>query len=99
MHLRNTFGDGAKENIDKNNLAASLSNMLRGFVSVICFALFQVHAKLYFFNLRNQLDIIGPKAWFIFGSSLSLSTCVVLYVHYEIICVNFPMLSSVCTIK
>jgi hypothetical protein len=30
MCLRNTFGDGLKENIEKNNFTASLSKMLSG---------------------------------------------------------------------
>jgi len=48
MHLRNTFGDAVKENIDKNNLTTSLSKMLSGFVGVTYFAFFQVHPKLFF---------------------------------------------------
>ena len=75
MYLRNTFGDTMKENIDKNNLAQSVSKLLAEFVSITCFAFLQMYIKLYFFTHRGQLDIIERKACFVFGSTLSLYVC------------------------
>ena len=97
MHLRNTFGDAIKENIDKNNLTASLSKMLSGFVSVTCFVFLQVHSKSYFFICRNQLDIIERKASFVYDWVFSM--CVTPCVHYSIIYLNFFVLPYPCTMK
>jgi type III secretory pathway component EscU len=92
MHFRKTFSDTMKENKDKKNLIASLSKMISGFVSVICVAFFQVHTKLYFFTCRSQLDITERKTSFVFGSALSFSLCVLLFMFI----IQLSMLTFLC---